>query len=82
MMAANNLSEAVKKDMYESYKKIGALYHECLYEELETDESAAKFIKRFMKDWPKLKEKQKKFMKLIISTWSKEIPKQKAGYYS
>lgn len=82
MMAANNLSESTKKEMYEFYKKIGSLYHECLYEELETDESAAKFINKFMKEWPKLKEKQKKFMKLIIATWSKELPKQKAGYYS
>ncbi len=82
MIAVNNLPESTKKEMYESYKEIGSLYHQCIYEELESDESAAKFIKKFMKNWPKMKERQKKYMKLIIGTWDKELPKSKAGYYS
>lgn len=81
MIAVNNLDESTKKEMYNFYKKIGALYHECIYFELDSDENAAKFIKKFWKEWLTLKEKQRKFMKLIIGTWGAELPTKKAGYH-
>lgn len=81
MIAVNNLTESTKKEMYEFYKKIGALYQECLYYDLEDDDKAAIFIKKLWKQWEKIKQIQKKYMKLIIGTWDKEMPKQKAGYH-
>jgi hypothetical protein len=81
MIAVNNLSESIRKEMYNFYKKIGALYQECLFYDLEDEDKAAVFIKRLWKQWAKIKQTQKIYMKLIIETWSKELPKQKASYH-
>ncbi len=81
MMAVNNLSESIRKEMFNFYKKIGSLYQECLFYDLEDDDKAAIFIKKLWKQWDKIKQTQKRYMKLIIATWDKELPKQKAGYH-
>jgi hypothetical protein len=81
MIAVNNLSESIRNDMYDFYKKIGTLYQECSLYDLEEDKLSAEFIKKLWTQWSKIKKTQKKYIKLIINTWSKEIPKQKAGYH-
>mgnify|MGYP006416328227 FL=1 len=81
MIAANNLPEATRKEMYDFYKKIGSLYQKCLFYDLEEDELGAEFIKKLWARWSKIKKTQKRYMKLIIETWDKELPKEKAGYH-
>ncbi len=81
MVAVNGLEPDTKEKMFETYKKVAALYQECFLYELESDDKAANFIKKFWKLWPDLKELQKKYLKKIIATWDvKDLPKKNAGY--
>ena len=82
MIAVNGLDEKTKEDIFEFYKKLASLYQKCALYELEEDEKTAKFIKDFWKQWPTLKETEKKFLKKLIETWNnKEEKEPKSGYH-
>lgn len=81
MMASNNVDGEMKTEIFDFYMKIGSLYQICIYHELESDEKTAEFIKSFWKEWPILKEKQKKYLKTVIDNWNKEPENKKAGYH-
>ena len=82
MIAVNGLDNKTKEEIFEFYKKLAALYQKCALYEMEEDEQTAKFIKDFWKQWPALKETEKKFLKKLISTWNnKEEKESKSGYH-
>lgn len=82
IVAVNGLDNKTKEQIFEFYKKIASLYQQCFLSELETDEESTKFIKSFWKQWPELKEGQKKYLKKIISTWNDNRAKEsKSGYH-
>jgi len=82
MIISNGLDPNMKEDIFIFYKKLASLFQECILYELEDDDKSAEFIKRFWKDWPSLKEKQKKFLKALIKVWDekKEKKSAKSGY--
>ncbi|MEM2954339.1 MAG: hypothetical protein QW625_00055 [Candidatus Nanoarchaeia archaeon] len=55
--------------MVEFYKKIYMVLHQIAYTVLEDEKTQAQFIKEFWREWPEIKEKQKKILKRMIDVW-------------
>ena len=72
LIESNNISDENKQEIQIFYKYLNKLLHEYLYVETGDDKDIGKFINKIFKEFPKIKEKERKFLKMIHEAWEKE----------
>lgn len=71
MYEVQGLSEEDKKEAFDLYREIFALYHKSLYKELGSEKAMALFIKEIWEKWPNLKKREIYFLERVHEAWGK-----------
>lgn len=72
LIEMRNISDLDRSRMFEFYKGISILLHENLKIELMQEKDIAAQIKKILKQWPEIKNKEVEFLEIITNAWKKK----------